>query len=258
MAIPTTQKECTTRRIAALIIGLWDKVKDAFLLKNSRGSANGVASLDANGKVPSSQLPSDSDKRNFPKLNFFANGSNTSSARYIKVATITCGVPYFDHPFVFRCIGRYQVIYTINLMFQGGNTTKPGILRFNVEVPTGFSVSNADVRITYDDSGTSRIYTLWVNPGKHSEVLTVLECENSFAQFVELINGQYSTSLVDALTPQYIKYAQSITPGSRIGNESTPIFMEDNGTLKPCTGIPVIEHVTIIPVNPTVGTIYAL
>ena len=57
MAIPTTQKECTTRRIASLIIGLWGKVKNAFLLKTSRGAANGVASLDANGKVPTSQLP---------------------------------------------------------------------------------------------------------------------------------------------------------------------------------------------------------
>lgn len=57
MAIPTTQKECTTRRIAALIIGLWDKIKKAFLSKTSRGAANGVASLDANGKVPTSQLP---------------------------------------------------------------------------------------------------------------------------------------------------------------------------------------------------------
>jgi hypothetical protein len=204
--------------------------------KDGVGSANTPVYVNSSGDVTPCG-DSLTNKRNFPKLNFFSNGSNSSSARYIKVATITCGIPYFDHPFVFRCIGRYQLIYTINLMFQGGNTTKPGILRFNVEVPTGFSVSTADVQITYDDSGTSRIYTLWVNPGGYTDVQTVLECENNFAQYVELINGQYSTSLSGALAPQYIKYAQSITPGNRTGNESTPIFMENDGTLKPCTSL---------------------
>jgi len=258
MAIPTTQKECTTRRIAALIIGLWDKVKDAFLLKNSRGSANGVASLDANGKVPSSQLPSVSDKRNFPKLNFFINGNNGASSQYIKIATITCSASYFDHPFIFRCLSRRQDMYTIHLMLQSLNGYRPGIMRFNVEVPVGVPTSIVDIQLTYDDSGTYRVYTLWANPGTWADVSTVLESENAFAQFVDLISDQYSTSLADPIAPQYIKYAQSITPGSRIGNESTPIFMENTGTLKPCTNVPVIEHVTTIPVSPTVGTIYAL
>lgn len=260
MAIPTTQKECTTRRIASLIIGLWDKVKNAFLLKTSRGAANGVASLDANGKVPSSQLPTVlTDKRNFPKLNFFYNGGNGGETnQYIKVANITCSMTYLNHPFIFRCLSRYQLMYTINIMFQSGDMMRPGLHRFNVEVPAGFAASTADVKITYDDSGTYRVYTLWVNPGAWTGVSTVLECEDEFASLVQITYNQYSTSLTNPVNPQYIKYAQSITPGSRIGNESTPIFMEDTGTLKPCTNVPVIQHVTAIPVNPTVGTIYAL
>ena len=85
MAIPTTQKECTTRRIAALIIGLWAKVKDTFLLKTSRGTANGVASLDKNGKVPSSQLPTvptgnlPSNSSSSAGIVASGNGQNTKS-----------------------------------------------------------------------------------------------------------------------------------------------------------------------------------
>lgn len=467
MAIPTTQKECTTRRIAALIIGLWAKIKNVFLLKASRGAANGVASLDANGKVPSSQLPAvpignlpanssssagivasgsgqnrkvwmtdssgnpawrnqcfvpdlvieassetsrllykinfqnaaqwpgcsfmisardsgslatglyrldircseyssnikviqlysvlpgltefvesiklyykydstnnivfiyanvlinnilritpiyesstgmvvyiNSDvtipedatrinsagrmliskptgsasipvyignngtiepcnadlanKRNFPILNFFEHGNNSDSNRYIKLATITCSKTYLNHPFTFKCLSRSQTMFTIHLMLLSDITYRPGISRFLVEVPTGFPTSNAEIQATYDDSGTYRVYTLWVKPGTWTSLYSVSECENEFQSLVVMNYQQYSTSLTNPLTPQYIKYAHSITPGSRIGNESTPIFMEDTGTLKPCTNVPVIEHVATIPVNPTVGTIYAL
>ena len=57
MTLPTTQKECTTRRIAVLISGLWTKIKNGFVQFSSVGAASGVASLDSNGKVPSSQMP---------------------------------------------------------------------------------------------------------------------------------------------------------------------------------------------------------
>lgn len=359
MAIPTTHKECTTRRIAALIIGLWDKIKNAFLLKTSRGTANGVASLDANGKVPSSQLPnfgsgtvtsvatgvglrggtitdsgtisidvprnpssdvnspfptsstinamamqeyngasishcptndwwhilssigSDSayvtqlaqkvtgdytpdlcvrvkkdnswsdwlstrdaswirtgtissdrlpeitNKRNFPKLNFFKNGDCGASAQFIKVATITCGVRHLNHPFIFRCLTRSRFMYTIYFMPESSDTTKPGIKHFLVEIPVEDTDSTANVRLTYDDSGANRVYTLWFNPGSWSNVSTVLESEDSFAQFVNLTSEQYSTSLTNSITPKFIR-------------------------------VPVIEHVTSIPTSPTVGTIYAL
>ena len=57
MAMPTSNNNVTVRKLVSVISSLWTKVKNSFVSSASVGAASGVASLDANGKVPSSQLP---------------------------------------------------------------------------------------------------------------------------------------------------------------------------------------------------------
>lgn len=202
MAIPTTQKECTTRRIASLIIGLWGKVKNAFLLKTSRGAANGVASLDANGKVPSSQLPA------LYTYQGITVSSVSALINAIKSEKVAFGSLQFSNAAQFGNIHIYNNVWYDYRWVCTANNESYGTL--DLFVGTGIdNTPRPCIRFIYDN-GTLR-------------------------------------------NPMYLPCSY----GS-VGDYSTPVFVDTSGELKACTNIPVIEHVNTIPVNPTVGTIYAL
>ena len=221
MAIPTTQKECTTRRIASLIIGLWDKVKNAFLLKTSRGAANGVASLDANGKVPTSQLPAvdtfhgtmtDNFTRDIPdqseNVDWVSTIGLSNNGFWLLSLRAHSQAPYW-------MIGDYSS----GIAF-GGQDTKSVL-------SVSFRNENKAIRIA-SGNGSAPKWWAGLKFGDSKEY--------------EIGTGKYIPSC----------------PDKGKGNSSTPVYVDSNGIIQSCTNVPVIEHVTTIPVNPTVGTIYAL
>lgn len=277
MAIPTTQKECTTRRIAALIIGLWDKIKNAFLLKTSRGAANGVASLDANGKVPSSQLPQGiySDNAEFytwkPNRrdnnplcatsgicrsgsgmdpvaysagtwlcinvsNEFSNGvvtlymSTHSNGRPVTYVVVVSAFRYGRHTIYVKGNQRSGYQSHINKFYLKTDNGQQAFVYFKLESACSFSFCT-------DGNITSKHVTV-SDSAPYSDGTAV--SSNDIASNVRMAFGEsgyvYGTG----------------------GSQSIPVFVESTGEVKPCTNVPVIEHVTTIPVNPTVGTIYAL
>lgn len=318
MAIPTTQKECTTRRIASLIIGLWDKVKDAFLSKTSRGTANGVASLDANGKVPTSQLPS------VPTGNLPANSSSSAgivasgSGQDIKSwMTDVNGIP------------AWRDIQNLKPIVIGKDQDNTDDLN-NITAPNGgvefYHISNKSYvsNIPITDEGS--VLVLSYGGGVVWQFFIAKSSKSVYARI--RLSGLWSTwdntrdaSWVDSYTKSEIdgklngkldKYPSSIgataidlntltsggsdalahyvvTNASNVSNKP----VNDNGLLyvlsssggyvtqvyvtklslgmyiraryggswtgwaKVSTNI-VIEHLTTIPPNPTVGTIYAL
>ena len=288
MAIPTTQKECTTRRIASLIIGLWGKVKNAFLLKTSRGAANGVASLDANGKVPTSQLPT------VPTGNLPVNSSSSagivasgSGQTYQVWKTDANGVPAWRNQcFVPELEINYytaksRLLYTITF---SSAPQWPGC-SFLISIRHSFGGATGlyrlDVRCNEYDSAPTvfRLYT--VLPGSSSlpdqiKMYSKYDSTNKIAYIYATI-GEYC---VFKMTPIYtsdygmISYSNTDVTipedANRItgkgymllakptGSASVPVYIDSYGEVIPCTNVPVIEHVTTIPVNPTVGTIYAL
>lgn len=214
MEIPTTQKECTTRRIASLIIGLWDKVKNAFLLKTSRGAANGVASLDANGKVPTAQLPN------------FGYGTVTS---------VGTGVG-----------------------LRGGTITGSGTISINV--PRNPSL---DVNSPFPTTTTANTMEMQEYYGG-----SISHCPNNNDWWHILSSVGSSTDYITQLAQKMTgNYAPDLCMRVKINNSwSDWLSTRDASWIR--TGIisrdrlpsdiPYIEHVTTIPVSPTVGTIYAL
>ena len=288
MAIPTTQKECTTRRIASLIIGLWGKVKNAFLLKTSRGAANGVASLDANGKVPTSQLPT------VPTGNLPVNSSSSagivasgSGQRYKVWKTDETGSPawrnqsFVPELTIVESTQKSRLLYTID--FSSSNKW-PGCsfmisLRHSGAESTG--LYRLDVR--YDQHATTsqmfRLYT--VLPGSASLPINVsMYYKFDSATKIAYIYAKLNAWNLFKMTPVYMtifdmaSYSNTdvTIPNDAIqldsvgfmlcskptGSPLIPVYVNGNGEIAPCTNIPVIEHVTVIPTNPTVGTIYAL
>lgn len=288
MAIPTTQKECTTRRIAALIIGLWDKVKDAFLLKTSRGSANGVASLDANGKVPSSQLPKigtsgiendaitaalvkDGDtlpvniSGSAKFLRFGAATTSGNAGLYYKVLRIAANKISQSHEcnaiiyFVVTVAGSIakEVKCYIRVRNQAGQYT------YNTTLLHTINEHPIAPYLCYDSASNDLyLYAKVENSGLYSGVRAYIlsesdfNGENSSAINTYSFESSESSAPYNQITPTNLYYARSSSISK--GGPSVPIYVDSNGVYQTCSNIPVIEHVTAIPVNPTVGTIYAL
>lgn len=285
MAIPTTQKECTTRRIASLITGLWNKVKNAFLLKTSRGAANGVASLDANGKVPSSQLPS------VPSGNLPLNSSSSAgivasgNGQFNKVwRTDGNGNPAWrnespsllnvQRKTIHSSAGWYR-IYSLDLSNVGSTDYFGVAYTFDVysdayqsrfgyigRVTIGLSnygsfsarlPSDINVGWVIKCKSQSVDYTFNLRLVKYSNhiELYAYHAFNDYANFIVPVSHDYSYN------PGFI---EDLTVTRKFSNEDFNTYIsdktaEDVGSLN---YIPVIEHVTSIPVNPTVGAIYAL
>lgn len=276
MAIPTTQKECTTRRIASLIIGLWDKVKDAFLLKTSRGSANGVASLDANGKVPSSQLPkigtsgilNDAitaalvkDGETLPvnisgKSNeaYTIEFNATLSQKWVRLGSILAR-PSSDASFSMLIYSGMDISGNASVLGHLSASNRGNDPSIKFTYLAGGNVSGLEFGYV-KDSSTSEI-TVYMKrlaySGKMRLAFLVKSHYNATIDISELESAPSGTFVKgDTLVSVTCDYKTAV------GDEHTPIYFGSDNKLKPCTGIPVIEHVTTIPVNPTVGTIYAL
>lgn len=320
MAIPTTQKECTTRRIAALIIGLWDKIKNAFLLKTSRGAANGVASLDANGKVPSSQLPT------VPTGNLPSNSSSSAgivasgSGQAIKAwMTDSNGNPAWRSPYFLTSYnGNYN--YTTWVAKREDNSPfacRPGLCLTEIDLGSITVGKWVDINVSDGASLSNGGVTLYISTNSSNNPACYVVEASAFAWGLsrttvrgDLFNGYsgnigsfYSRVVSGKLHVFFnvngtcnVKIASDgdidknkITmsdeaPGATTdnfpargmssnvqryfinkpyaygqgGSSSVPVYVTSSGEVKPCSNIPVIEHVTSIPVNPTVGTIYAL
>lgn len=121
MALPNTTNEVTVRRLSACISGLWNKIKavfnnhvndtsnphgvtaaqiglgnvtnDAQVKRTEMGSANGVATLDANGKIPSSQIPGSYDD---VKEGYLYNGKFYYDAEHTQEITAAADMVYVD------------------------------------------------------------------------------------------------------------------------------------------------------------------
>lgn len=315
MAIPTTQKECTTRRIAALIIGLWDKIKNAFLLKASRGSANGVASLDANGKVPTSQLPTvpTATQANY-LTGFIARagsidwGTLTTSNGYKFVTDLQYAESNQDSGdiafgykagsgsayelscqidgYFYQRTGQERVLDTsdignsANHVATGDHTHGTLSNDFTVVMPNqdsdvgwqnniglshnGFwlrsirtqakapywTLGNFSSAIAFGGGDTKGVISLTYDAswrrvrfaGGASVPLWWAGFKFGSSKEYEIGTGTYIPSC----------------PDKSKGSSSVPVYIDSNGIIQACSSIPVIEHVTSIPVDPTVGTIYAL
>ena len=234
MATPTSTNGVTARRLSSAITSLWTKVKNAFLLKTSSGAANGVASLDANGKVPTSQIPD--SYRTFPKLNYFSHGNNEgTSNQFIKVAEIACNGRYLNHPIIFRLMARYQGQCIVYIQLENADTNYPGVEHFRVISPYDRGKSYATVKLTYVDNSTQRVYSLWVNPGTWTALESILEGDITSSKLVTMISGVYSTSLTNTVEPIYQKEIFTKNAGDSVGSTSVPVYVDFNGEVKPCT-----------------------
>lgn len=242
MAIPTTQKECTTRRIAALIIGLWDKIKNAFLLKTSRGTANGVASLDANGKVPSSQLPN----FGYGTVTSVATGVGLRGGTITDNGTISANVPRNPSSDVNSPFPTSTTANTIEMQEYNGAsqsncpTSDWWHILSSVGADTAYKtqlaqkMSNRNIPDLCVRVLAAGIWSNWFSTRDASWIRT----------------GKISS---DRLPSNSSSSAGIVASGS---GQSVKVWMTD------VNGNPawrnVIEHVTSIPPDPTVGTIYAL
>lgn len=308
MAIPTTQKECTTRRIASLIIGLWDKVKNAFLLKTSRGAANGVASLDENGKVPSSQLPiaatGDSytpiyinSNKQFVKCDFFYWNQNRNDSYPTALIPWGCSSKLLSHTNAESSTSGYvryiRIYHNIGGIYYITGSAPYSPCHITLQLGA-FSYGNTYYKVL-DYSGynaeTANLTHLYMKRISSGECVYYVKFKsaatNLKANAIDInVWSSASTASVTILTQSEFDALGAMTltvplwiPGDldnifpqsqRLwynnlpyvygygGNASTPIYIDSKGGVHPCTNVPVIEHVTTIPVNPTVGTIYAL
>lgn len=278
MAIPTTQKECTTRRIASLIIGLWGKVKNDFLLKTSRGAANGVASLDANGKVPSSQLPKIGtsgieddaitaalvkDDEILPvNITGWSSGMRatqlSNSNNYIRVSKLT---------FISRDDSAAGI--SGRIFYRGQLVTTSGELLFAISFRDYGSNDIKGKLYVLNDRGSipdiaigvvpisDREYDVWLYSTRPAtSVISVV-----FERTRRCSIGMKNDSGQNTAPSGYEQIASSgrlVTVTQQVGSASIPVYIDASGQPQQATNIPVIEHVNTIPVNPTVGTIYAL
>lgn len=302
MAIPTTQKECTARRIASLIIGLWDKIKNAFLLKTSRGSANGVASLDANGKVPSSQLPTvptgNLPSNSSSSAGIVASGSGQASKVWMTDSngnpawrTVTLPRSFINKnsqttkvwkkiatSVVFTSYQKASITFFICADGYGYALGLESVISVSIRTEGGGSFSDAYVgKYNFRNScsvellkiGSTNQYEIWVKapPSDTNFQIVYLNSQGGWTidtssdQSVKKTDSEYSTyksSHPAVSSTYYHTYNIVKSSTSQIGGPSIPVYVNSNGDLVACTNVPVIEHVTTIPVNPTVGTIYAL
>lgn len=278
MAIPTTQKECTTRRIAALIIGLWDKVKNAFLLKTSRGTANGVASLDANGKVPSSQLPKIGtsgiaddaitaalvkDNELLPvNIAGWSSGMRatqlSNSNNYIRVAKIT---------FTLRDDSAAGI--SGRIFYRGQWVSTSGELLFAISFRDYSSNDIKGKLYVLNDRGSipdiaigvvpisDTEYDVWLYAIRPATSTTSVVFEQTRFCSIEMKNDSGQNTAPSGYE-QIASSGRLVTVTKQVGSASIPVYIDASGQPQQATNIPVIEHVTSIPVSPTVGTIYAL
>lgn len=291
MAMPNSKNNVTVRKLASALQGLWDKIKNAFLLKTSRGAANGVASLDANGKVPSSQLPKIGtsgiaddaitaalvkDGETLP-VNISGTATTTKRLRYGYAYTLTSkGVIYkklikitasaisinqecqIVVEFINSVAGARPLCARCCLQLRKESTG----YRYNAEFI--YTQNMSAVPCAYYDSSTNDLY-LYAKQGNvnvYSGVTAYILSETNFNGLPVEKTETYENATAETTVPytrvneQVLYVAKTREPS--VGSSSVPIYINSDGYLAQCTGVPVIEHVTTIPVNPTVGTIYAL
>lgn len=220
MAMPTSNNNVTVRKLVSVITSLWDKVKNAFLLKTSRGAANGIASLDANSKVPSSQLPDTalqpiSIYNGYKELDF----SNVTFETFISNVSV-------ENSFS-------------NKLFSGSLDSTNKCIRCLVRLHLSFNILN--------------------NLGVGEYPIAVVYMTRQVGTLMIFSNDSTSYCVrMQIYMRGELGSVHRFAPPSAVGSSSQPVFVNSDGSFSPCTNIPVIEHVTTIPVNPTVGTIYAL
>lgn len=267
MAMPNSKNNVTVRKLASALQGLWYKVKNAFLLKTSRGAANGVASLDANGKVPSSQLPI------VPTGNLPANSSSSAgivasgSGQANKVwMTDSSGNPswrrgstqfLYDYTFGIGGLGPgYIHIGTLTPRGAAGETDQllfsgiGGIGDFQklVLVQVMFRGSSPGIKSTVLDGGTTyqtlfgwykdsnNVYHMMMklaNWSSTSECLRVLYKGNTITfDFYNLDSEPANVTYVDNY------YVTRSPMGQSVGNASTPVYVNSSGEIVACTNVP--------------------
>lgn len=266
MAIPTTQKECTTRRIASLIIGLWDKVKNAFLLKTSRGAANGVASLDANGKVPSSQLPS------VPTGNLPANSSSSAgivasgNGQSSKVwMTDSSGNPAWRiagmndvYELKFGKTGAGPFYFHIGTLAPMGTSGNSDTLLVSGIGNSGAQLDTAIIDILFRGTNPDIAFTFLSGAATgYSNIGWYRDTDNAYHLFIKCANWSLNDQCLrvlkkgNALTidcyelgaepgsPTYItpNYVARLPIGTQMGGASVPVYVDSNGNIKECTGV---------------------
>ena len=266
MAIPTTQKECTTRRIASLIIGLWDKVKNAFLLKTSRGAANGVASLDANGKVPTSQLPT------VPTGNLPANSSSSAgivasgSGQDRKVwMTDSDGSPAWRtvgmdsvYELRFGKTGSSITYFHLGTLTPRGTTGNSDTLLVSGTGNSGAMLNTSIIDINFRGTNPSIEYTvLSGNVSSYSDIGWYKDANDVYHLFMKCASWSLadqrirSLKLGNALTmdcyelsaepssPTYITptYVARLPIGTQKGSTLVPVYVDSNGAIQECTGV---------------------
>jgi len=264
----------------------WTKIKNAFILKTSRGSANGVASLDANGKVPNSQLPS------VPTGNLPSNSSSSAgivasgSGQQNRVwRTDSNGNPAWrdespsllnvQKKTIYNLAGWYR-IYSLDLSNVGSTAYFGVAYTFDVYADAYQSRFGYVGRVTIGLSNygsfsarlPSDINIGWVIKCKSPSVdyafsLRLVKYSNHIELYAHHVTDfDYANVIVP------VRHDYSYNPGftedlgvtRKFSNEDFNTYIsdktaEDVGSLN---YIPNIKHVTAIPSNPTVGTIYAL
>ena len=285
MAIPTTQKECTTRRIASLIIGLWDKVKTAFLRKNVTSQSTGTLPLlaydDGTAKYNSDVTI------NFGTKNILAGSSTPNSAiptapysNNLSIRNITSSATYI--PAYHKPLKDMFVLLkntsqsTISITYGAAGSQSSKSLAAGHMMLIAYAVQDerwsyvgeiVDATGTYADliAGGAK-YVVRQAIGSTSIDLNNLTFKNDESK-IEVVEwwqsnkGNVSNKPIDSAgalmmfgygNDNYVQIANM--------NNSSEIYLrlKFNGTWTSWRTIPVIEHVTTIPVNPTVGTIYAL
>jgi len=284
------------------------KTSNTWSSWRSRGSANGVASLDANGKVPTSQLPISktgdylnpifiNSNNEFVKCDFFywdqirndshptalipwgcqnkvsshtnAEASTSGYVRYISIVSNIGGLYYITGSVPY---GPCHITLQLGA-FSYGNTY------YKILDYSGYGAVNANLTHLYmkrDSTGKSVYYIkfkssltnlnanavdikVW-SSSNHATVSYLTQSEFDALGGMNLTVPLWVSGNNDNIFPQSQRIWYNTKPyayGSG-GDASTPVYVDSNGAIVPCSNVPVIEHVTSIPSNPTVGTIYAL
>lgn len=285
MAIPTTQKECTTRRIAALIIGLWDKVKNAFLRKNVTSQSTGTLPLlaydDGIAKY-NSDITIDFGKKNMLAGNSTPN-SATPTAPYsnnLSIRNITSNasyVPSFHKPLKDMFVLLINVGQsTITITYGTASSASSKLLAAGRMMLIAYAVQDEGWSYVGEIVNAQGVYADLIAGGAKyvaRQVIgsTAIDLNNltfkNDESNIEVVEwwvankGNVAHKPIDSAgTVMMFGYGNHNYVQIANMNGSSEIYWrsKDNNTWTSWRAIPVIEHVTTIPVNPTVGTIYAL
>lgn len=295
MAIPTTRKECTTRRIASLIIGLWDKVKNAFQPKlPTTGTPSSTYSIGITGNSSTSDYPSGFNNRGtttswgtvkesngYTTVTRWAtqDGSEIAMGKKSGALSVQINGVFYQKEGMYRVLDESDIGNTNGKVATGDHTHGTLSDNFTVTLPNqdsdvgwqnniGLSnngfwlrsirtqskapywiVNNYASAIAFGGSDTKGVISLSWEDSRRVRFAGGSEDPIWWAGFRFGSDQEYRIG-----TGKYIPSCPDISKGS----SSVPVYVDTNGIIQACSNIPVIEHVTTIPVNPTVGTIYAL